>query len=101
MKPVVILPRAAEDIEAGRDFYDRIDPGVGGYFLDCILADLDQLSRLHGFHRMQFGFHRVLSERFPFGIYYREQAENVQVFAILDLRMEPTWIREELEERNG
>jgi hypothetical protein len=101
MKSVVVLPQAAEDIEAGRAFYDRIELGVGDYFADCILSDLDQLSRLHGFHRMQFGFHRVLSERFPFGIYYREQAECVQVFAVLDLRMEPTWIREELEQRNG
>ncbi|MFO1439570.1 MAG: hypothetical protein U1F81_14715 [Verrucomicrobiaceae bacterium] len=101
MKPVVILPQAAEDIEAALDFYDRIDSGAGGYFVDCLLQDLDQLSRVHGFHRVQFGLHRMLAQRFPFGIYYRVQDECVQVFAILDLRMEPSWLREELEHRNG
>ncbi len=100
MKPVVVLPHAAEDIEAARCFYDCVESGVGDYFADCILTDLERLATLHGHHGLHFGFHRVLSERFPFGIYYREKNERIEVFAILDLRMEPTWLREELKFRN-
>jgi hypothetical protein len=38
----------------------------------------------------------MLSKRFPFGIYYRETAEETQIVAVLDLRRAPAWIRKEL-----
>lgn len=101
MKNVVVLEEAAEDIEAARDFYDEIEPGVGDYFLQRIVEDIERLATLSGIHGRHFGFHRMLSERFPFGIYYRETADETQVFAILDLRREPTWIRDELRSRNS
>ena len=101
MKNVVVLEEAAEDIEAARDFYDEIEPGMGDYFLQRIVEDIERLATLSGIHGRHFGFHRMLSERFPFGIYYRETADETQVFAILDLRREPTWIRDELRSRNS
>lgn len=101
MKRVIVLEEAAEDIEAARDFYDEIEQGVGDYFLRRIVEDLEQLTALSGIHGLHFGFHRMLSEKFPFGIYYRETAGETQVFAILDLRREPTWIRAELHNRNS
>lgn len=97
---MVVLERAAQDIEAARDFYDSIELGVGDYFLKRIVEDIERLKTLSGIHGLHFGFHRMLSDRFPFGIYYRETADEAQVFAILDLRMEPTWIRSELHARN-
>lgn len=101
MNAVVVLEKAAEDIEAARDFYDRIEAGVGDYFAVCIVADIEHLESLHGIHSLHFGFHRLLSERFPFGIYYRDKNELTEVFAVLDLRSEPTWIRDELNSRNS
>ena len=75
MKKVIVLEEAAEDIE--------------------------RLTSLSGIHGLHFGFHRMLSERFPFGIYYRETVDETQVFAVLDLRRKPTWIRAELHHRNS
>lgn len=100
MKAVVVLEEAAEDIEAARDFYNEIEHGVGDYFLRRIIEDIERLALLSGIHGLHFGFHRMLSEKFPFGIYYRETPDETQVFAILDLRREPTWIRAELRGRN-
>ena len=40
---VVILDDAAEDIESGAQFYESCTTGVGDYFLDSILSDLDSL----------------------------------------------------------
>lgn len=99
MRRVVVLEEAAEDIEAARDFYDSIEQGVGDYFLQRIVEDLERLESTSGIHGLHFGFHRMLSERFPFGIYYRETGTDTQVFAILDLRRDPTWLREELQSR--
>ena len=42
---------------------------------------------------------RMLSERFPFGIYYREADDAIEVLAILDLRRDPDFIRGQVTER--
>jgi len=101
MKQVIVLEEAAEDIEAARDFYNAIELGVGDYFLRHIVEDIEQLTTLSSIHGLHFGFHRMFSEKFPFGIYYRETPDVTQVFAIFDLRREPTWIRAELHSRNS
>lgn len=38
----------------------------------------------------------MLSKRFPFGIYYEVEGETAYVYAILDMRRDPLWIRKEL-----
>lgn len=96
MSQVVVLAEAAEDIEQARDFYDAQQPGIGDYFTDSVLADIESLARYHGIHARHFGFYRMLADRFPFGIYYRETKTDTQVVAVLDLRRDPDWIRSEL-----
>lgn len=100
MRQIVVLEEAAEDIERGREFYDLQEIGLGDYFEDTILSDIESLRLFHGIHFKHFGFHRILSKRFPFGIYYREASEATQVFAVLDLRRNPIRIRKELKGRN-
>jgi len=70
------------------------------YCLDSLLADIENLRLFSGIHPLYFEFHRMLASRFPFGIYYREHGDETQVFAILDLRRNPNWIRKELKKRN-
>jgi hypothetical protein len=99
VKQLIVLADAARDLELGRDFYDAQLLGIGDYFVDSLLSDLERLRLFHGIHPRHFGFHRMLANRFPFGIYYDETAQTVQVFAVLDLRSDPLWIREELATR--
>ena len=101
MRKVVVLSEAAEDIERARKFYDDQEPGVGDYCADSLVADIESLVLYHGIHFRHHGFHRMLADRFPFGIYYRETATETQVFAVLDLRRHPGWIRRELTKRNA
>src|SRR5687767_554894 len=96
---VVILEDAAADIELGRRFYESCEAGVGDYFVEAILADLDSLVIFAGIHPVYFSFHRMLSRRFPFGIYYEVEDHVAYVYAILDLRRDPLLINTRLEER--
>jgi hypothetical protein len=96
---IVILEDAAEDMEAGRQFYELREPGIGDYFVESILSDLDSLVLYAGIHPRHLGFHRMLSKRFPFGIYYEVEKDTAYVFAILDMRRDPLWIRSELQKR--
>jgi hypothetical protein len=90
------MVEAAADLEEGRDFYERQQQGIGDYFVDSLLSDIQSLGFFHGIHPLHRGFHRMLSVRFPFGIYYRERETETQVFGVLDLRRDPNWIRQEL-----
>ena len=96
---VVVLEDAAADMESGRRFYESREPGIGDYFVESVLSDLSSLGLYSGIHPVHFGFHRMLSKRFPFGIYYETEGETTYVYAILDMRRDPLWIRKELGER--
>jgi hypothetical protein len=93
---VVILEDAVADLESGAQFYESCAIGVGDYFLDSILSDLDSLVLFAGVHPIYFGLHRMLSKRFPFGIYYEVEDDVAYVYAILDLRRDPLWVRSQL-----
>ena len=99
MKQVTVLSDAAEDIEAARGFYEAQEVGIGEYCVDSLLTDIESLGLFSGIHPLRFEFHRMLASRFPFGIYYREHGEETQVFAVLDLRRNPNWVRKELKQR--
>ena len=93
---IQVLDEAEEDLRAGREFYERQEPGVGDYFAAALAADIDSLILFAGIHPHEFGFHRALSKRFPFGIYYLVENAVVRIYAILDLRRDPAWIRRRL-----
>ena len=93
---IVILDEAIDDLIQGARFYDRQEAGLGEYFLDSRYADIESLQLYAGIHLVQFGKHRLLSKRFPFGIYYTVEQDEVRVFAVLDRRRDPAWIRDRL-----
>ena len=95
-RSVIVLEEAARDLDAGKEFYDQNEEGVGIYFFDSLLSDVESLKIFAGIHGQHFGFYRLLSKRFPFAVYYDISGEYVRVAAILDMRRDPAWIREEL-----
>ena len=64
-----ILSSGYSDLLRGKRFYDEQEEGIGDYFLEQLFLDIDSLNHLAGSHRKTFGFHRMLSIRFPFAIY--------------------------------
>jgi plasmid stabilization system protein ParE len=93
-----ILDSALEDLDRGREFYERQGEGLGAYFLDSLFSEIDSLVLYAGIHRMVFGCHRLLARRFPYGVYYRiEDGAVVVVWRVLDLRQSPSRTRRALE----
>ena len=68
----------------------------GEYFATALAADIDSLILFAGIHPMEFGFQRALAKRFPFGVYYLIEEGVIRVYAVLDLRRDPAWIRRRL-----
>ena len=93
---IKILSAAEDDLEEGHQFYESQADGLGTYFLDTLYSDIDSLAYFAGMHRVVLGHHRLLSKRFPFAVYYRVADDEAIVFAVLDCRRNPSWIRKKL-----
>ena len=94
---ILIQPSALRDLRDGFHFYERIETGLGSYFLDSLFSDIDSLQLYAGIQTIHFSrFHRLLSKRFPYAAYYEMEDESVLVRAVLDLRRDPKWIERKL-----
>lgn len=93
---VELRDEARDDLVDGAVFYGDQSPGLDDYFLNCLRTDLKKLESTAGIHEKYRGFHRSLSERFPFAIYYQVVEGVVDVVAILDCRQDPDTTNERL-----
>ena len=90
---VRIATSAERDLLAGHAFYERQQEGLGAYFLDSLFSDIDSLQLYAGIHPKPIGrFHRTLSKRFPFAIYYDVSEDVATVVAVPDCRRNPAAI---------
>ena len=87
---VRILTSALNDLAAGRTFYEKQGAGLGDYYFDSVFSDIDSLALYGGIHRKIFGYHRLLTSRFPYAVYYRIDFDgSVVVYRVLDCRQDP------------
>lgn len=96
---VILLKEAVDDLNAGEQFYQKKEYGLGDRFYNSLLDDLDQLYLYAGIHFKQFGLYRLLSRKFPYAVYYQIQEHLVHVIAILPLRRNPKWIENQIQFR--
>ena len=88
---------ASRDLVEGYKFYEKQAEGVGNYFLDSLYSDIGSLVISAAMHSVHFGkYRRLLSKRFPFAVYYQVMDQTVLVYAVLDCRRRPAWIRNRL-----
>jgi len=94
---IKILSSASDDLIDGYDFYEKQSEGVGEYFIDSLFSDIDSLVLNAGIHPTYLKtYYRMLSKRFPFAIYYKIYSRTVIIYAVLDCRRKPAWIRNRL-----
>ena len=94
---IKILASVNQDLIDGYYFYEKQTEGLGAYFLDTLFSDIDSLKIYAGIHSIHLNrYHRLLSKRFPFAIYYRIENDIVLIHAVLDCRRDPAWIRKRL-----
>jgi plasmid stabilization system protein ParE len=92
-----ILQSAKTDLAEGYCFYESQASGIGIYFLESIYSDIDSLKLFAGVHPKFLGnYYRMLSKRFPFAIYYRVDNDEIGIYAVLDCRRNPAWIKKKL-----
>ena len=96
---VIVLDEVADDLNEGKAFYSMREVWLGEYFWDSILSDIESLYLIAGVHQTTFGFHRLLSKRFPYAVYYDIDDKIVRVVAVIPVRRDPVWIDNKLTSR--
>ncbi len=87
-----ILPETERDLDIGAEFYESQQPGAGSHFIRSLIEDIDGLERHGGVHAKHRGFHRAISHRFPFAIFYDTDGNVIDIYAVLDCRQDPATI---------
>ena len=96
---IVLLKEATEDLKDAEEFYDSKELGVGTYFWDSLVSDIESLVIFAGIHNKKYGLYQMLSKRFPYSIYYEIVDSVAYVIAVLPMRQDPAWILNKLKER--
>ena len=100
IKDIVTLDEVTGDLNDGKAFYDRVDSNLGDYFWDSLIADIESLYLFAGIHNKKSGYHRMVSKRFPYSIYYEVKDDIARVIAVLPMRRDPAWIVKKLKGRS-
>lgn len=101
VRAIRLLEEARRDLLAGKAFYETMQPGIGTYFWDCLLADIESLQIHAGVHQREFEFYRMLAKRFPYAVFYDLSPEHITVIAVLPLRRSPDWLAEQFRNRGA
>ncbi len=94
---IEILDRAAIDLDEGFHFYEEQQTGLGDYFLTSVYSDIESLQLYAGIHRKVYkDYHRLLSKRFPFAVFYKVFNQTAFIYAVVDCRRDESWIKAKL-----
>ena len=94
---VRISEDALQDLNDSFLFYEAQKAGLGDYFAKCLRADIEGLKISAGTHRLVYqDYLRLLSKVFPCGIFYTVEPTCAVIWAVIDLRRDPAWIRKHL-----
>jgi len=93
---IEVLPKAKLDLIDGAKFYSEQSRELGKYFSNTILSDIKSLHIYYGIHIKVRNYHRLLSKRFPYAIYYKYDKDRIYIYAILDCGSNPMNINKRL-----
>jgi len=86
----IIRPEAEQDIKGAFGWYEDRVSGLGLEFMRCIDVAMAQINRSPETHPIIYkNIRRILTRRFPFGIFYILLQEKIVVLAVLHARRDP------------
>ena len=88
---LIIRPEAEQDMRGAFGWYEDRVSGLGREFLRCIDVAIAQINRAPATRPVLYqDIHRILTRRFPFGIFYIVIGQRIIVLAVLHTRRDPS-----------
>ncbi len=83
-------PEALADMAEASSFYEQRTEGLGSDFLDEVASAFAHIALApEAWPRLEGCVRRCLVERFPYGIYYRLDAEEIFVLSVMHGKKKP------------
>lgn len=87
---VRVSPEAEADIAEVYAWYEQAQPGLGSLFLESVDGALSQVAQFPASGRVVLGeIRRVLTHRFPYGLSYVVDDDEIFVLGCFHLRRDP------------
>jgi plasmid stabilization system protein ParE len=88
--PLVINPKAEADLDEAKAWYNRQRAGLGDEFLECVDEALGQIRQWPKLSPIVYlGVRRKLVRRFPYGIFFRIDDDQITVVAVYHGKRDP------------
>ena len=88
--PLIITPEAEEDLADAKAWYERQRAGLGTRFVLSVEAALDHIGRTpQAASEVLPGVRRVVVRRFPYGVIYRVDPDQIAVIAVYHNKRDP------------
>ena len=88
--PLIITPDAEADLGEARAWYERQHRGLGKELMKCVEEALDRIKLLpEAYREVAPGIRRVIVRRFPYGVYYRVDRNQIAVLAFYHCKRDP------------
>jgi toxin ParE1/3/4 len=95
--PFLITPDAERDLAEAKRWYERQHRGLGEEFLLCVEEALDRIRLLpEAYREVAPGVRRVIVKRFPYGLYYRVDPDQIAIIALYHCKRDPTGWQERI-----
>ncbi len=93
MIPVIISSEAEADLTQAYQWYEEQVEDLGSEFLRCVEACIQSIARSPKiYQKVHKNIRRALVLRFPYGIFFFEEANHIRVVAVFHARRDPaTW----------
>ena len=97
MKQLLIRHAAAKDIEAAATWYEHQRPGLGAEFTLELDQALERISNNPKIYSLVYrSVSRTLLHRFPYTVYFKNDADRIDVIAVLHQSRGHTYTKKRL-----
>jgi toxin ParE1/3/4 len=88
--PLIVTPEAEADLAEAKAWYERKRKALGDEFVLCVEAALDHIRRFPaGATEVCPGVRRLVVRRFPYGVFYRVDPDQIAVLAFYHSKRDP------------
>lgn len=95
MYEIVVHESAEEDLNAAAVFYESRETDLGKEFLEELSQGFHRITENPFSYSIHFDeYRRYLMGRFPYGVVYRIEGQEILVFAVAHLRRRPGYWRD-------
>jgi toxin ParE1/3/4 len=89
-RPLIITSEAEDDIAEAKAWYNRRRRGLGDEFVLMVETALDRIRGIpEGATEIFPGVRRVVPRRFPYGVFYRVDPDQIGVIAVYHSKRDP------------